>query len=80
MVCGIKQTDIRFFIASTTVRLIPSTAIEPFSTIYRTSCFGMSNQILISFGFFSIFLIIGAKMKYVKQLIEKGVVELAKYR
>ena len=29
-VCGIRHTDARDFFASTTVRLIPSNAIEPF--------------------------------------------------
>ena len=34
IVCGIKQTDARSFFASTTVKLIPSSAIEPFLTTY----------------------------------------------
>ena len=44
IVCGIKQTDARFFFTSTTVRLIPSTAIEPFFTTYFARDFGTSNQ------------------------------------
>ena len=34
IVCGIIHTEPRSFFASTTVRLIPSNAIEPFCTIY----------------------------------------------
>jgi len=44
MVCGIKHTEARFFLTSTTVRLIPSTAIEPFFTTYFVRFFGISNH------------------------------------
>ena len=44
IVCGIRQTDARFFFTSTTVKLIPSTAIEPFFTTYFAKFFGISNQ------------------------------------
>ena len=58
IVCGIKQTDARSFFTSTTVKLIPSSAIEPFFTTYFTNFFGTLNQNFTSFGYFSIFVIV----------------------
>jgi len=58
IVCGIIQTDARSFFASTTVRLIPSSATEPFFTTYLASFFGTLNQNFTSIGFFSIFVIV----------------------
>src|SRR3990172_8046506 len=54
IVWGIKQTEALFFVTSTTVRLIPSIAIDPFLTTNFTNFFGTSNHTLISLDFFSI--------------------------
>ena len=58
IVCGIRHTDATSFFTSTNVKLIPSSAIEPFLTMYFVSFFGILNQIFTSFGFFSIFVIV----------------------
>ena len=58
IVCGMRQTDVISFFASTTVKLIPSSAIEPFLTTYFVSFFGILNQNFTSFSFFSIFVIV----------------------
>ena len=58
IVCGMRQTDVISFFASTTVKLIPSSAIEPFFTTHLTDFFGTLNQNFTYFGFFSIFVIV----------------------
>src|SRR5574341_77255 len=57
IVCGIIHTEILFFITSTSVKLIPSIAIDPFFTTCFVNSFGSSIQNLISFGIFSILII-----------------------
>ena len=53
IVCGMMHTEILFFITSTSVKLIPSIAIDPFLTTYFVRSFVSSIQSLISFGNFS---------------------------
>ena len=67
IVCGIKQTDARSFFASTTVKLIPSSAIEPFLTTYFVSFFGILNQNLLPLVFFQSLLLLLLHLYVLKQ-------------
>src|SRR3990172_3725879 len=64
IVWGIKQTEALFFVTSTTVRLIPSIAIDPFLTTNFTNFFGTSNHTLISLGFLADFFYFAYALNY----------------